>query len=1487
MTAFAELAVTTNFSFLRGGSHPEELVGEAARLGLAGIAVADRNTLAGVVRGHVAARTAGFRYAVGCRLVFRDGTPDILAWPTDRAAYGRLCRLLTLGNRRAAKGECHLDLADLLAWGEGLMLGVMPRSSATGSGPIHAGAAPTNRSSPRKRGPSDCEAGQAIVVLDPRFREDERRGDPETAAETDPLHTTLAALADAFPGNVRLMASRLYAAADHRRLAALDRIACRHRVPLMATNDVLYHAPERRRLQDVLTCIREHKSLATAGRLLAANAERHLKDAAEMARLFRDCPEAVAESRAVLERLAFSLDELRYQYPDEPTGDAPTPQEALERLTAEGARFRYPGGVPAKVQAAIDHELRLIGQLDYAPYFLTVHDIVRFARQRGILAQGRGSAANSAVCFVLGITEVDPERSDLLFERFISAERNEPPDIDVDFEHERREEVMQYIYDKYGRHRAGLAATVITYRTRSAVREVGKAFGLSEDTIGALSGTIWGWSSAGVREADIRRIGLDPVDRAMAQVMTLSQELIGFPRHLSQHVGGFVMTRDRLDEMVPVMNAAMEDRTTVEWDKDDLDALNMLKVDVLALGMLSCIRRAFDFMRDHYGEAPTLATIPAEDPAVYRMLQRADSLGVFQVESRAQMTMLPRLRPASFYDLVIEVAIVRPGPIQGDMVHPYLRRRQGLETVVYPSPSPAHGEADELEQVLGRTLGVPLFQEQAMKIAIVAAGFSPGEADRLRRAMATFKRVGTIKTFQDKMVEGMTARGYSRDFAERCFRQIEGFGEYGFPESHAASFALLVYASAWLKCHYPDVFCAALLNSQPMGFYAPAQIVRDAQRHGIETRPPDINFSDWDSTLESLVLAETGKTPSHPPPSRGRGHSVGEQDRRAGPPSTTESRPDQGTSHAHRVPPPERGRTGGGQTPKVTKSRFDRTPAKTERARRLRRDATSVERLLWSKLRSAQIEGASFRRQHPVGPYVLDFCCPSLGLVVEVDGDQHARPGRAAADRRRDAWLADRGLTVLRFWNAEVRENLTGVVEQIRLAVLAGKATASSEPASADPPLPSPDPAAEDPLPTSPFQGEGHLDEASVQSRVAKDAPRPQDEANPAHRVPPPERGRTGGGHPPPQRGSRLHPANAEQRPDIRSTHAVRLGLRQIKGFHEEDARALMKARGPLHPGRGSAAPRLFDSVRDLWLRSGLSQAAIERLADADAFRSVGLDRRDALWAARGLGGKTAATKPGSRLPLFDVADLGDIRKEPDVALPPMPVGEHVVNDYRYLSLSLKAHPLSFLRPQLAARRIVDNATLIAHATADERARKSSRGEEWRSHDREASRGEERSDREAENRRRVTVAGLVLVRQRPGTASGVIFMTIEDETDIANIIVWPKMFERFRPVVLGARLVAVTGRVQSESGVIHVVSEKLEDLTPMLSALSAEAGEPNRRDLEALARADEIRRPQVDMREKIGPKSRLVQLAREEPGVATDLVDLSAGKVMPKGRNFH
>ncbi len=1095
---YLEFACASNFSFLRGASHPEELMVQAQAIGLAGLGVCDRNSVAGVVRAHLAKREQNLplTYHPGARLVFADGTPDILAYPRDRAGWGRLTRLLTVGNLRGEKGECILHLDDLIAHSFGLELIAMSRDAR--------------------------------------------------------LLSTLRAAA---PGRVRLATSMLYRGRDRARLKRTAEIARVAQVPLIAVNDVHFHHPDRRPLADVLTCIREKTTIDRAGRRLAANAERFLKPPAEMARLFRDAPEAIAETMKLSDVLTFSLDELRYEYPDEHVDGFDNAQDALAHLADEGARQRYPNGVPEKVRASIAHELTLIAQLDYAPYFLTVHDIVRYARSQGILCQGRGSAANSAVCFCLGVTEVDPDRADLLFERFISPERREPPDIDVDFEHERREEVIQYIYRKYGRERAGIAATVISYRGRSAIREVGKAFGLSEDTIGALSSSIWGGGGGAVSEAAVKRTGLDPQSRRMQQIAALAREIVGFPRHLSQHVGGFVITRSRLDEVMPIGNGVIPERTFVEWDKDDLDALGILKIDVLGLGMLTCLRKALDLVEQRYGEKLTLATIPAEDPAVYRMLGRADSLGVFQVESRAQMTMLPRLKPVNFYDLVIEVAIVRPGPIQGDMVHPYLRRRRGQEPVSYPSKA--------LEAVLHKTLGVPLFQEQAMKIAIVAAGFTPSEADRLRRAMATFKRVGTIGTFQRKMIDGMLANGYERDFAERCFQQIEGFGEYGFPESHAASFALLVYASAWLKCRYPDVFAAALLNAQPMGFYAPAQIVRDAREHGVEVRAPDVNHSQWDSTLE---------------------------------------------------------------------------------------------------------------------------------------------PGPNATDG--------------------------------------------------------------------------------------------------------------------------LHNLHRAMRDDVRATHALRLGLREIKGMKEDETELIVDRR------RGAR----YDSVRDVWLRTGLSPRVLERLADADAFCSLGLTRREALWAAKALG------RVGDRdddLPLFaaptETAPARLISSEPDVALPPMPLGEEVINDYRFLRLSLRAHPAQFLRADLDARQVLRNEGLRGIA----------------------------------NNTRVRISGLVTCRQRPGSANGVVFMTIEDESAVANVIVWPRTFERVRPVVLGARYVLVTGRVQEESGVIHVVADQLEDLTPWLARLADHGGE-----IDGLARCDEVRRPIEDQREAraLGSRhNRLVALMREMPELASDL----------------
>jgi error-prone DNA polymerase len=1042
----------------------------------------------------------------------------------------------------------------------------------------------------------------------------------------------------------------LYRGDDARRLARLAEIAGFAGVPLLAINDVLYHAPERRALQDVVTCIREHRTLEMAGRMLEANAERHLKSAAEMLRLFRRAPEAVAETQRFLANCKFSLEELRgTEYADETRQGYATPQDALIAFAEEGARRRYPDGIPPKVRHALDEELRLIGELDYAPFFLTVDEIVKFARSctPPILCQGRGSAANSVICFCLGITDVEPTRIDLLFERFVSAERREPPDIDVDFEHERREEVIQHIYQKYGRERAGLAATVICYRGRSAIREVGKVFGLSEDTIAALAGTLWGWSRKGVTEVEARRAGLDPSDPQLRQVMTLTEELIGAPRHLSQHVGGFVITRSRLDEVVPIENAAMEDRTVIEWEKDDLESLGLLKVDVLALGMLSCLRRSFALLQSHYGVHRDLS-IQDEDEATYRMVQRADTVGVFQIESRAQMSMLPRLRPREFYDLVIEVAIVRPGPIQGNMVHPYLRRREGREPVVYPSP--------EMAAILRKTMGVPLFQEQAMRIAIVGAGFEPGEADRLRRAMATFKRVGTIDRFREKFLRGMTARGHDAKFAADCWSQIEGFGNYGFPESHAASFANLVYASAWIKCHYPDVFAAAILNSQPMGFYATAQLVRDAQEHGVEVRPVDVNCSDWDCALEELE--------------------------RSAPLS--------------RSLPRLRGRVGEGAY------------TSTELAK-----------------------------------------CP-------------LPPRHSASQTRVEALIARR------------------------------------------PP---------------PQAGE-----------VKKDS--------------------AGGESVPNLR--QLSSRHIDQRDDIRSTHALRLGFRQVSGFSEQWGKTIESVRGAG-----------FDSVRDLWLRTRLPPAALEKLAQADAFGPLGLSRRDALWAVKAL--RRSGDKDD--LPLFAHAAMAEL--EPDAALPAMPPGQQVIEDYRHLSLSLKAHPVSFLRADLDARGIVPHERLADVA----------------------------------NGHRVTVAGLVLVRQRPGIGNA-IFMTLEDETAIANTILWPRTFERYRPIILGARLIAVSGVLQNEKSVIHIVGDRFEDLTLLLRRLSDDGP-----CIEATAPTDEVRRPAPGSWRPVGaetlspadmvradnpdrfrhPRSgdTFVRMSKHKPAAEQLAAAEHAARVMPKGRNFH
>jgi error-prone DNA polymerase len=839
MSAYTEIAVTTNYSFLRGASHPRELIKTAAKLGHVAIGIADRNTLAGIVRAYAAVQGIKEnkpRLLVGARLVFVDGTPDILAYPTDRIAYGRLCRLLSAGKLRAPKGECHIALHDLLKWQEGLLLVVMAP---------HPGQRQRADDSPKNfwnknLAHEDEEVGELpdeIYARSPQMSSGE-------------IQSLLESLLRASPGRVWLGVSMPHKGDDCRRLREWQRVARAAGVPLLATNDVLYHCPERRELQDVVTCIREHVTLNEAGRLLEANAERHLKSPDEMAELFREAPDAIAETIRFANRITFSLDQLKYNYPDEPIPRGKTAQEHLEEIAWQGATSRYGGVIPDKVHATLEKELALIARMDIAPYFLTVHDIVSYARSQDILCQGRGSAANSAVCYVLGITAVDPMQIDLLFERFISEERKEPPDIDVDFEHERREEVIQHVYKRYGHHNAALTATVICYRPRSAIRETGKVFGLTEDVTANLASGVWGSWGSELKEGQVRQGRLDPFNRVIKRAVDAANILIGFPRHLSQHVGGFVLTRDRLDEIVPVGPATMEDRHFIEWDKDDIDVLRMMKVDVLALGMLTCIRKAFDLIRIHGGRPYDLATVPREDGEVYEMLQKADAIGVFQVESRAQMNMLPRLKPAKFYDLVIEVAIVRPGPIQGDMVHPYLRRRSGIEKVEYPSPGPEHGEKNELFDVLSKTLGVPLFQEQAMKLAIVAAEFTPDEANGLRRAMATFRNVGTIDNFKEKFVGRMVRRGYEQEFAERCFKQIEGFGSYGFPESHAASFAHLVYISAWIKKFHPAAFACALLNSQPMGFYAPAEIVRDAREHEVEVRHVDVNFSDWDNTLE-------------------------------------------------------------------------------------------------------------------------------------------------------------------------------------------------------------------------------------------------------------------------------------------------------------------------------------------------------------------------------------------------------------------------------------------------------------------------------------------------------------------------------------------------------------------------------------------------------------------------------------------------------------
>lgn len=1084
---YAELCVTSNFTFLTGASHPEELVSRAAELGLEAIAITDRNTLAGVVRAYAAlkelrraleegeglppsggaaqegdappsggkaaalairseaqfdpssrqavgagrgveaARIAKLpKLIVGCRLALVDSDVELIALPQDRAAYARLSRLLTKGKRRAEKGACHLQLSDVEAGARGMILiAMMAGESAGGAEGAH-----------------------------------------------------ISRLARRFPGQVYLGAAPRYDGRDRARLKRLAEAAHKLAAPMVALGDVLMHRAKRRQLADVLTCMRAHVSIDEIGARALPNAERRLKSAVEMAGIFADHPAALRRSIEIAARCSFCLSELSYEYPDE-DGSAEEPAQArLERLVREGLAWRYPDGASEHVQSLVLKELGMVGKLGFAAYFLTVYEIVRFAKSRGILCQGRGSAANSIICYLLGITDVGPETITMVFERFVSEHRGEPPDIDVDFEHERREEVIQHIYERYGRERAGLCATVIHFRSRAAIREVGKVMGLSEDVTASLSGLIWGMSDKGVDPERLREVGLDLEDRRLTQTIRLIREIIGFPRHLSQHVGGFVITRGRLDELCPIENAAMEDRTVIEWDKDDIDTLGILKIDVLSLGMLTCIRKSFDLLQEHEGESLSIAKVPQACAETYDMLCRADAIGVFQVESRAQMNFLPRMKPRRFYDLVIEVAIVRPGPIQGGMVHPYINRRQGKEAVSFPSK--------ELEDVLGKTLGVPLFQEQAMQIAVVAAGFTPEEADRLRRSLATFRRMGTIGTFRDRFIEGMLERGYELPFAEACFSQIEGFGEYGFPESHAAAFAMLAYVSAWLKKHHPAVFACALLNSQPMGFYAPAQIVRDAREHQIEVRPICVNQSDWDNRLE----------------------------------------------------------------------------------------------------------------------------------------------------RRSDGALA------------------------------------------------------------------------------------------------------------------------------------LRLGFRQIKGFREEDAGWIVAARGNGYPDPES-----------LWLRAGTPPAALERLAEADAFLGQGLSRRDALWQVRAI----RAPRP---LPLFDDGFDGEGIDEPQVSLPAMHLGEEVVEDYVSMRLSLKAHPMELLRPKLGQITPHDRLPDVPMG-------------------------------------RVSVAGLVITRQRPGTASGVVFLTLEDETGVSNVVVWPKLYEAHRRVVMGGRLLRVTGHLQREGIVVHLIAEKIEDMTHLLAELGS------------------------------------------------------------------
>jgi error-prone DNA polymerase len=1068
---YAELHCRTNFSFLEGASHPDELVVRAAELGYQALAITDSNSLAGVVRAHVAAKEVGLKLLIGAEVTPLDVLPIVLL-ATDRSAYGRLSRLITRGRRNAEKGSCHITFDDVAEHADGLL---------------------------------------ACVVA--------RDGSPE------PVEPSLNRFRELFGDRCYLLAELHCGPEDRSHLSRLVQAAQQAGVPLVAANDVHYHDRSRQPLQDVLTATHYRCTVAELGHRRFPNAERSLRSPADMLRIFAECPEAVARSVEVADRCAFSLNELRYEYPEELCPPGMTPLEHLTRLTREGTEWRYPRGIPEKVRRLLEHELRLIEELHYEAYFLTVWDLVRFARGRDILCQGRGSAANSAVCYCLGATSVDPDHVDLLFERFLSKERNEAPDIDIDFEHERREEVIQYVYEKYGRDRAGMTASVITYRPRSAVRDVGKALGFSLEEVDALAKSLENYNENEKLAGRFRESGFDPTTRTARPLRGLVDEILGFPRHLSQHVGGLVLTQRPLCDIVPIENASMPGRTVIEWDKDDLDALGILKVDCLSLGMLTAIRKGFEFVGAEEGQTPTLATIPAEDPGVYEMIQQADTMGVFQIESRAQMAMLPRLKPESFYDLVIEVAIVRPGPIQGEMVHPYLRRRAGEERVDYPD--------ERIHDVLKKTLGVPLFQEQAMKLAMVAAGFTPGEADQLRRAMGAWRRSGVMDRFRQKLLDGMAANGYSAEFAERLFNQIRGFGEYGFPESHAASFALLVYASAWLKRYYPAAFAAALLNSQPMGFYAPAQLVGNAQQHGVEVRPIDVNHSDWDCTLERVS--------------------------------------DWKNREANRV--------------------------------------------------------------------ALAACPP-----VERELDAENTGGQAAS------------------------------------------AT-----------------------------------------------------------------------------------------PSLDSAPALRLGLRMVSGLSQAHAEVIVARR----------TDRPFVSFADFARRTRLSNAVLSRLSKADAFGSLELDRRNALWNSL----------PVQKvMPLFDGPNEAALPSatedpEPPVALPAASPLSEVVADYRAMGLSLRDHPMKFLRSTLEKLRVA-KASDLAILPVD---------------------------------RRVKVAGLTLMRQRPGTASGITFVTLEDETGFANLIVRPEVWERYHQAARTATALLAHGRLQRQENVIHVLVTRLDDLSNMLTELDSQS----------------------------------------------------------------